>query len=61
MIITHRLVEVGKEIGVPVLNMWELLMTKAGWTPGMAVLPGSKDAPPSPVLRRPAQAAKRAE
>jgi len=41
--------EVGKELGVAVVDLWTAIMKKAGWQEG-DTLPGSKTAPRSPVL-----------
>jgi hypothetical protein len=42
--------ELGKEMGVPVLDVWGLFMEKAGWKEGDSVLPGSKAAGKSQAL-----------
>jgi hypothetical protein len=43
--------EVGREYGVPVVDVWTAMMTKAGWrASGTGPLPGSKEAPGSDVL-----------
>ncbi|KIV92095.1 hypothetical protein PV10_06562 [Exophiala mesophila] len=43
--------QLGQELGLPVLDLWTLFMSKAGWTPGQSgPLVGSKDAPKNPVL-----------
>ena len=44
--------EVGRELGLPVLDLWTIFMLKAGWNPDQddAPLAGSKDAPKNSVL-----------
>ena len=42
--------EVGKDLNIPVLDMWMLVMLKAGWTPGDEPMPGSRLLPENPVL-----------
>lgn len=42
--------EVGKDLGIPVLDMWMACMLEAGWEPGEE-LPGSRALPESPVLQ----------
>lgn len=42
--------EVGKDLNIPVLDMWRLIMLKAGWEPDMDPLPGSRMLPENPVL-----------
>ena len=41
--------KLGEELGIEVVDIWNTIVTKAGWTPGQP-LPGSKDMPRSPVL-----------
>jgi hypothetical protein len=41
--------EVGKECGVPVLDVWGAFMKEAGWT-GEGVLPGSEESGKNEVL-----------
>jgi len=43
-------VEVGREMKVPVLDLWSVLMTRAGWKQGDSALPGSKAEPKNAVL-----------
>ncbi|MCJ1316743.1 hypothetical protein MMC15_002064 [Xylographa vitiligo] len=43
-------VEIGREIKVPVLDLWSALMTRAGWKQGDSHLPGSKGQPKNAVL-----------
>ena len=43
--------EVGERLGVPVLDLWSLMMTKAGWKQGQT-LAGSKDAPRNEELEK---------
>ena len=43
-------VEVGRETKVPVLDLWSVLMTRAGWKRGDSHLPGSKGEPKNAVL-----------
>ncbi|MCJ1392658.1 hypothetical protein MMC18_005528 [Xylographa bjoerkii] len=43
-------VEVGREMKVPVLDLWSVLMIRAGWKQGDSALPGSKAEPKSAVL-----------
>lgn len=42
--------QVGKELGIAVLDMWKIISTKAGWQPGMHPLPGSRSLPQNAVL-----------
>ncbi|EXJ69280.1 uncharacterized protein A1O5_07316 [Cladophialophora psammophila CBS 110553] len=43
--------EVGKEMSIPVLDLWTIFMSKAGWKEGSTgALVGSKDAPRNEVL-----------
>ncbi|OAP54776.1 hypothetical protein AYL99_11224 [Fonsecaea erecta] len=43
--------EVGKETGIPILDLWTIFMTKAGWREGSTgALIGCKDAPRNAVL-----------
>ena len=41
--------QVGEDLSLPVLDIWTIIQTKAGWKPGQR-LPGSKDIPRSMVL-----------
>lgn len=42
---------VGKQLGLPVLDMWSAFMKEAGWKEG-EVLPGSSEIPQNPVFVR---------
>lgn len=43
--------QLGQELGLPILDLWTIFMSKAGWTPGQSgPLIGSKAAPQNPVL-----------
>ncbi|KAF1808246.1 isoamyl acetate-hydrolyzing esterase [Eremomyces bilateralis CBS 781.70] len=42
--------ELGEKLGVPVVDMWTVIMLKAGWELGSSVLPGSRKFGPNPVL-----------
>lgn len=43
--------EVGKDLGVPVVDLWSAIMLEAGWIPGFeGPLPGCMDAPHNEVL-----------
>ncbi|KAF2100760.1 SGNH hydrolase [Rhizodiscina lignyota] len=42
--------EVGKDLNIPVLDLWRLIMLKAGWKPDDDPLPGSRIAPENPIL-----------
>ncbi|MCJ1478192.1 hypothetical protein MMC13_006868 [Lambiella insularis] len=44
-------VQTGQEIDVPVLDLWAAIMTRAGWKVGDKILPGSRSAPPNPILK----------
>lgn len=43
--------DVGRRKGVPVVDLWQLFMTAAGWT-GDGPLPGSRDGPKNDLLAR---------
>jgi isoamyl acetate esterase len=44
---------VGKDLGVPVCDLWTAIMLEAGWEPNSTdPLPGCADAPHSAVLER---------
>ena len=47
----HACVQVGQEIGVPVVDLWGTMMAQAGWKPGMP-LAGSKRVPENEYLKR---------
>jgi isoamyl acetate esterase len=42
--------EVGRELGVPVVDAWSAFMEKAGWKMGDEVLVGTKESGKSEVL-----------
>jgi len=46
----HAAKQVAEEIGVPVVDMWSVMMAEAGWKQGEP-LPGSKRVPESPYLQ----------
>ena len=41
---------VGENLGVAVLDLWTIIMTKTGWKPGEPLI-GSKSQPPSKILQ----------
>jgi isoamyl acetate esterase len=43
--------EVGKDLNIPVLDMWTMIMLKAGWKPGDDPLQGSRALPENLVLK----------
>lgn len=45
--------EVGKDLGVPVVDLWSAIMLEAGWNPAFqGPIPGCMDAPRSDVLTK---------
>lgn len=45
--------DVGKDLGVPVVDLWSAIMLEAGWNSEFeGPLPGSMDAPHSDVLAK---------
>lgn len=46
----NAVVQVGQEIGVPVINLWGVMMAQAGWEPGQP-LAGSKRVPENAYLK----------
>jgi len=45
--------DVGKDLGIPVVDLWSAIMLEAGWNPDSnEPLPGSMDAPHSDVLAK---------
>ena len=43
-------VEISREMKIPVLNLWSVMMTRAGWQHSDGPLPGSKAEPRNAVL-----------